>query len=255
MVASGGGAIVNVSSILGLVGGTPVKQAGYCASKGGLVNLTRELGAQWARKGVRVNGIAPGWFRSEMTEVMWGDEASEALRAARRARSAARAPSTSSTAPCCSWPPTPAPTSSARPSPSTAAGPSSEPARPSFLCTSDGTSITESCVGLVGQTVTTVRSSPKTISPAKASAARATHSASEPGAGVGHLVGEDQRADPGPLARSRRPGDGRVVVDRVEEALDRDLADQVLAQHGLHVGVGAGAQLVEPGARARRRRR
>jgi NAD(P)-dependent dehydrogenase (short-subunit alcohol dehydrogenase family) len=78
MVASGGGAIVNVSSILGLVGGTPVKQAGYCASKGGLVNLTRELGAQWGRKGVRVNGIAPGWFRSEMTEVMWGDDASEA---------------------------------------------------------------------------------------------------------------------------------------------------------------------------------
>lgn len=78
MVASGGGTIVNVSSILGLVGGTPVKQAGYCASKGGLVNLTRELGAQWARKGVRVNGIAPGWFHSEMTEVMWGDEASEA---------------------------------------------------------------------------------------------------------------------------------------------------------------------------------
>jgi NAD(P)-dependent dehydrogenase (short-subunit alcohol dehydrogenase family) len=78
MVASGGGAIVNVSSILGLVAATPVKQAGYCASKGGLVNLTRELGAQWARKGVRVNGIAPGWFRSEMTEVMWGDDASEA---------------------------------------------------------------------------------------------------------------------------------------------------------------------------------
>jgi NAD(P)-dependent dehydrogenase (short-subunit alcohol dehydrogenase family) len=78
MVAGGGGAIVNVSSILGLVAATPVKQAGYCASKGGLVNLTRELGAQWARKGVRVNGIAPGWFRSEMTEVMWGDEASEA---------------------------------------------------------------------------------------------------------------------------------------------------------------------------------
>ncbi len=78
MVASGGGSIVNVSSMLGLVAATPVKQAGYCASKGGLVNLTRELGAQWARKGVRVNGIAPGWFRSEMTEVMWGDESSEA---------------------------------------------------------------------------------------------------------------------------------------------------------------------------------
>jgi len=79
MVASGGGAIVNVASILGLVAGTPVKQASYCASKGGVVNLTRELGVQWARKGVRVNAIAPGWFPSEMTADMWGDEASEAF--------------------------------------------------------------------------------------------------------------------------------------------------------------------------------
>ena len=77
MVDSGGGTIVNISSMLGLVAGTPVKQASYCASKGAVVNLTRELGAQWARKGVRVNAIAPGWFRSEMTEAMWGDEASE----------------------------------------------------------------------------------------------------------------------------------------------------------------------------------
>jgi NAD(P)-dependent dehydrogenase (short-subunit alcohol dehydrogenase family) len=68
--------VVNVASILGLVAGTPVKQAGYCASKGGVVNLTRELGAQWARKGIRVNAIAPGWFPSEMTqETMFDDEA------------------------------------------------------------------------------------------------------------------------------------------------------------------------------------
>jgi len=77
MVAGGGGTIVNIASVLGLVGGTPMKQASYCASKGAVVNLTRELGAQWARKGVRVNAIAPGWFRSEMTQDMWGDEGSE----------------------------------------------------------------------------------------------------------------------------------------------------------------------------------
>ncbi len=83
MVANGGGAIVNVASMLGLVGATPVKQASYCASKGAVVNLTRELGAQWARHGIRVNALAPGWFRSEMTAEMWGDESSERFVASR----------------------------------------------------------------------------------------------------------------------------------------------------------------------------
>jgi hypothetical protein len=69
-----GGAIVNVASILGLRGIGQIPQAGYAASKGGVVNLTRELGAQWARKGIRVNAIAPGWFESEMTEDMFADE-------------------------------------------------------------------------------------------------------------------------------------------------------------------------------------
>jgi NAD(P)-dependent dehydrogenase (short-subunit alcohol dehydrogenase family) len=67
MIEAGSGSIVNIASMLGLVASTPVKQAGYCASKGGVVNLTREHAAQWARKGVRVNAIAPGWFPSEMT--------------------------------------------------------------------------------------------------------------------------------------------------------------------------------------------
>jgi NAD(P)-dependent dehydrogenase (short-subunit alcohol dehydrogenase family) len=39
-----------------------------------VVNLTRELGVQWARKGVRVNALAPGWFESEMTELMFSDQ-------------------------------------------------------------------------------------------------------------------------------------------------------------------------------------
>ena len=74
LAASGHGSIVNVASVLGLVASTPIKQASYCASKGAVVNLTRELGCQWGRKGVRVNALAPGWFRSEMTQMMWGDE-------------------------------------------------------------------------------------------------------------------------------------------------------------------------------------
>nr|BAP47486.1 short-chain alcohol dehydrogenase [uncultured organism] len=77
MLAAGRGSIVNVASILGLVASAPIKQAGYAASKGAVVNLTRELGCQWARKGVRVNAIAPGWFPSEMTQHMFGDERSE----------------------------------------------------------------------------------------------------------------------------------------------------------------------------------
>jgi NAD(P)-dependent dehydrogenase (short-subunit alcohol dehydrogenase family) len=73
-----GGTIVNVASLWGLVGVGQIPMASYAASKGGLVNLTRELAAQWARKGVRVNALAPGWFRTEMTEGrMFGDERSE----------------------------------------------------------------------------------------------------------------------------------------------------------------------------------
>lgn len=77
MIASGGGSIVNIASMLGHVGATPVKQAHYCASKGAVVNLTRELALQWARKGVRVNALCPGWFPSEMTEGMDSDEGSQ----------------------------------------------------------------------------------------------------------------------------------------------------------------------------------
>jgi NAD(P)-dependent dehydrogenase (short-subunit alcohol dehydrogenase family) len=77
MIGAGGGSIVNVASMLGHVAASPVKQAHYCASKGAVVNLTRELAAQWARKGIRVNALCPGWFRSEMTAGMEDDESSQ----------------------------------------------------------------------------------------------------------------------------------------------------------------------------------
>jgi NAD(P)-dependent dehydrogenase (short-subunit alcohol dehydrogenase family) len=76
MLAQGAGSIVNVASIFGLVGVGQIPQASYVASKGGLVNLTRELAAQWARRGVRVNAVAPAFFPSEMTAEMFDDERS-----------------------------------------------------------------------------------------------------------------------------------------------------------------------------------
>ena len=74
MIERRAGTIVNIASVLGQVAAAPIKQASYCASKGAVVNLTRELGVQWARKGVRVNALAPGWFPSEMTELMFSDD-------------------------------------------------------------------------------------------------------------------------------------------------------------------------------------
>ena len=61
------GSIINVSSVLGFVSGSPIPQPGYAASKAALINLSRELAAQWGRRGVRVNALCPGWFRTEMT--------------------------------------------------------------------------------------------------------------------------------------------------------------------------------------------
>lgn len=72
---AGSGNIVNVASMFGIVGSAPVKQAHYCASKGAVLNLTRELALQWARRSIRVNSLCPGWFPSEMTEAM-SEEAS-----------------------------------------------------------------------------------------------------------------------------------------------------------------------------------
>lgn len=74
IVQETGGSIINIASVHGLVAAAPNAQAAYAASKGGLVNLTRELAAQWAKHRIRVNAIAPGYFETELTEAMFVGE-------------------------------------------------------------------------------------------------------------------------------------------------------------------------------------
>lgn len=71
-----GGSIINIASVHSFVASAPNNQAAYVASKSGLVGLTKELGGQWARFGIRVNCIAPGYFPTELTDVMMDEDSS-----------------------------------------------------------------------------------------------------------------------------------------------------------------------------------
>lgn len=76
--AGHGGSIVNVSSVLGM-SGSEIPQAAYSASKAGLNGLTRDLAMQWsARRGIRVNSLAPSFFESELTGPLLANEVGNA---------------------------------------------------------------------------------------------------------------------------------------------------------------------------------
>ncbi|RKS69196.1 NAD(P)-dependent dehydrogenase (short-subunit alcohol dehydrogenase family) [Motilibacter peucedani] len=65
LLAASGGSIVNLASMLSFFGG-PLVPA-YTASKGGVAQLTKSLAVAWAAEGVRVNAVAPGWIRTELS--------------------------------------------------------------------------------------------------------------------------------------------------------------------------------------------
>jgi 3-oxoacyl-[acyl-carrier protein] reductase len=69
------GAIVNVVSVVGLIGSAG--QANYAAAKAAIVALTRSLAMEFGRRGVRVNAVAPGYVRTELTANIGGDAAAE----------------------------------------------------------------------------------------------------------------------------------------------------------------------------------
>ncbi|MCL7451684.1 MAG: glucose 1-dehydrogenase [Anaerolineae bacterium] len=71
MVRQGQGKIINVGSQMGFVGGK--LRAAYCASKGGVVQLTKVLAIEWAKHGVNVNGVAPTFLRTPFTAHMFED--------------------------------------------------------------------------------------------------------------------------------------------------------------------------------------
>lgn len=78
MLAKGGGSIVNISSIAGHVG--LEKQAAYCATKGGVEQMTKAMALDWAHKGIRVNAVAYGFISTDLTEGIRGhDKLSENL--------------------------------------------------------------------------------------------------------------------------------------------------------------------------------
>jgi NAD(P)-dependent dehydrogenase (short-subunit alcohol dehydrogenase family) len=73
MLAAKGGAVVNIASIMGLVGGALYPNPAYHASKGALVNWTRALALEWAARGVRVNAVAPAFVRTPFTKNLLSD--------------------------------------------------------------------------------------------------------------------------------------------------------------------------------------
>ena len=72
IASSGGGSIVNNSSIFGLVGGTGV--AAYCAAKGGVITLTKAMALDHANQNIRVNCVCPGSVQTAMLEKEMNDQ-------------------------------------------------------------------------------------------------------------------------------------------------------------------------------------
>jgi gluconate 5-dehydrogenase len=72
MIEEGGGKIVNIASVAAFGGAPPelMNAVAYNASKAGVVGFTRDLATKWARHGINVNAIAPGWFPSDMNKVL-----------------------------------------------------------------------------------------------------------------------------------------------------------------------------------------
>ncbi|MBC9907994.1 SDR family NAD(P)-dependent oxidoreductase [Achromobacter xylosoxidans] len=77
MQAHGGGSIINIASILGLRVAQQVPA--YAASKAALIQLTQALALEWARHGIRVNALAPGYIETDLNREFFASDAGQAL--------------------------------------------------------------------------------------------------------------------------------------------------------------------------------
>lgn len=79
MIKAKYGRIINIASMYGLVGNMIVGSSPYHAAKGGVVNLTRALAAEWGKHGITVNSICPGYFYTELTTATLDSEYFQAI--------------------------------------------------------------------------------------------------------------------------------------------------------------------------------
>lgn len=78
MIKQRSGAVVNIASVVGLMGNAG--QCNYSASKAGVIGLTKSAARELAKRGIRVNAVAPGFIETDMTKVL-SDEVVQAMKA------------------------------------------------------------------------------------------------------------------------------------------------------------------------------
>ena len=105
LIEGGGGSVINTASFVATMG-SATSQISYTASKGGVLSLSRELGVEFARQGVRVNALCPGPVNTPLLQELFAKDPVAAARRLVHVPAGASPRCARSPTPCCSWPAT-----------------------------------------------------------------------------------------------------------------------------------------------------